>query len=226
MAASAPLLHGPLATHPLAEKFAGEVSRVHRRYAAEAVAKHRLCPHLRDVDKDFGAFVCVLDPRPDPDAEATVEVILATLRAGNPIIHVVFPLILPPPSLFERFGARVSQGIRKALPQPPVMATFHPDLVGDADDPHRLIGLLRRAPDPFVQMIPDGYQEGGTVFLPLAEAAALPPAEEAVDWPQRNYDKLRGENLDRLLALLADIRADRDRSYAPFLKAFGLAAPA
>ena len=216
MAASVPFLRGPLAAHPLAEKFAAEVHRIHRRYAAEVVAKHRLCPHLRDVDTDFGAFIAMLDPRPEPDVDATVEAIRA---AGNPVIHVVFPLVRPPPSMFERFGARVSQGLKKVFAKPPVMATFHPALVGDADDPHRLVGLLRRAPDPFVQMIPDGYQEGGTVFVPLSKAGSA--TEERVDWPQRNYDKLRGENLERLLALIADIHADRDRSYAPFVAAFG-----
>lgn len=217
MAASAPFLHGPLATHPLAEKFAAEVHRIHRRYAAEVVAKHRLCPHLRDVDTDFGAFIAMLDPRPEPDVEATVEVIRA---AENPVMHVVFPLVRPPPSQFERFGARVSQALKQAFAKPPVMATFHPALVGDASDPHRLVGLLRRAPDPFVQMIPDGYQEGGTMFVPLESAGAF--TAEKVDWPQRNFDKLRGENLDRLMAIIADIHADRDRSYAPYLAAFGI----
>lgn len=214
MAASAPFLHGPLATHPLAEKFAAEVHRIHRRYAVEVVAKHRLCPHLRDVDRDFGDFVIMLDPRAEPDVDATVKAIRAS---KNAVIHVVFPLVRPPPSAFERFGARVNQALNRALPRPPVMATFHPELVGDAADPHRLVGLLRRAPDPFVQMIPDGYQEGGTVFVPLSEAAAA--TEDKADWPQRNYDKLRGENLERLLAIIADIHADRDRSYAPYVEA-------
>lgn len=219
MAASAPLLHGPLAAHPLAEKFAAQVSRVHRRYAAEVVAKLRLCPHLRDVDRDFGAFVCMLDPRPEPDLESTVA---AVASAGNPVIHVIFPLTLPTPAAFERFSARVNQAVKKVFSKPPVMATFHPALVGDADQPHRLIGLLRRAPDPFVQMIPDGFQEGGTTFAPLPkQGEPIPVAPEPLDWPQRNFDKLRGENLTRLLELIADIKADRDRSYAPYLEAFG-----
>jgi hypothetical protein len=214
------LLHGPLASHEGAAKFAAEVHRVHRRYASEVVAAHRLCPHLRDVDKDFGAFVVMLDPAPEPDPEAALAAIVA---AESPITHCVFPLVRPPPAAFERFAARIGKLLKGAFAKPPVMATFHPELVGDADDPHRLIGLLRRAPDPFVQMIPDGYQEGGTTFAPLPAAGdPLPFAAEPVDWPQRNYDKLRGESLERLVALVADIKADRDRSYAPFLKAFAV----
>ena len=216
MAAPDPFLHGPLADHPLAAKFAAEVHRVHRRYASEVVQNHRLCPHLHDVDKDFGVFVVMLDPRPEPDVQATVD---AVRKAGAPVMHIVFPLTKPPPSAFERFSGKVSQALRRALPKPPVMATFHPELVGDANDPHRLIGLIRRAPDPFVQLIPDGYHDGGTVFTPVTAIGDLHPAGEKVEWPQRNYDKLRGATLDALLALLADIHADRDRSYAPFVDA-------
>jgi hypothetical protein len=92
------------------------------------------------------------------------------------------------------------------------MATFHPSLAGEIDDPHRLIGLLRRAPDPFVQLIPEGLHEGGTVIV---------GAEPGRDNAEANFDRLRGGGIEPILALLADIRADRDRSYAPFLRAFG-----
>lgn len=213
MAATAPLLRGPLAAHPIAANFAAAVHRVHRRYASEVVAANRLCPHLHDVDRDFGAFVVMLDPAPEPDVDAVVEAVKAV---GEPVMHLVFPLVRPPPSAFERFSGKVARALRKEFAKPPVMATFHPELAGDGDDPHRLIGLIRRAPDPFVQLIPDGYQEGGTVFMPLAEAAAAATAEK-VEWSQRNFDKLRGPNLERLLALIADIQADRDRAYAPLV---------
>jgi hypothetical protein len=225
MSASAPILRGPLAGHALAAKFAGEVHRVHRRYAAEVVAAPRLCPHLHDVERDFGAFIVMLDPAPEPDVEATVAAIAET---EGDLMHLVFPLVCPPPAAFERFGGRVHQAMRKvfAVTAPRrelVMATFHPDLAGDVDDPHRLIGLLRRAPDPFVQMIPAGYQDGGTVFMPLPRAGEpMPELAEPVEWAQRNYDKLRGAALDRLLVLQREIRAERDRAYAPYLEAFGL----
>jgi hypothetical protein len=221
MTALAPILRGPLATHALASRFAAEVHRVHRRYAGEVVAANRLCPFLRDIDTGFGAFVAMLDPG-EPDAGAAVEAILA---AGNPVIHVVFPLVRPAPTLFERFSGRVSQALKKALRDPPVMATFHPDLAGDPGDPHRLVGLLRRAPDPFVQLTPEGMHEGGTVFAPLpAPGDPMPVAPPDVDSAEANYAKLKGGRVEPLLALIAEIRADRDRSYAPFLEAFGLPA--
>ncbi|APR83627.1 Hypothetical protein A7982_08976 [Minicystis rosea] len=139
------------------------------------------------------------------------------------MIHVIFPLIRPAPSAFERFAGKLNHALKRALPTPPVMATFHPELVGDIDDPHRLVGLLRRAPDPFVQLIPEGMNEGGTVFAPLpALGESFPMMAEPVDNAQWIFDRLKGGAVTRLLELIADIKADRDRSYAPYLEAFGL----
>jgi hypothetical protein len=225
-------LRGPLSGHPVARAFAAEVHRVHRRYAAEVVAANRLCPFLRDVDTGFGAFVAMLDPG-EPSVDAAVQ---AVLEADNPVIHVVFPLVCPSPALFERFSGRLAQALKLVLnpggilreprKTPPVMATFHPELVGDAGAPHRLVAILRRAPDPFVQLIPEGMHEGGTVFAPLSEAAAMAAQAHAepVDVAQANFDRLAGGKVDELIARMAEIRADRDRSYAPFLPRFAASA--
>jgi len=201
----------------LAKPFAAEVHRVHRRYAGEVVAANRLCPFLRDIDTGFGTFVAMLDPG-ELDVEATVEAIVA---ADNPVIHVVFPLIRLPSSPFERFAGKLAQALKKALRDPPVMATFHPELPGDSGDPHRMVGLLRRAPDPFVQCIPEGMHEGGTVFAPLpGPGEALPVIPPPADPALANFEKLQGDRIAPVLDLIAEIRADRDRSYAPFLEGF------
>ena len=62
-----PLLFGSLRDHPAAAPFAREVVRVHKRYATEVVYGHRLCPFLRDVNKDFGRFCIAMPERPDLD---------------------------------------------------------------------------------------------------------------------------------------------------------------
>jgi hypothetical protein len=218
-----PLVRGPLSTHPLAARFVEEVHRIHVRYASEVVAANRLCPFLRDVETGFGRFCVVLDPREEPDVRTAVEVVL---EAASPVVHVIYPFIRPVPSAFERFSARVNQALKGALPETPVMATFHPALVGAADDPHRLVGLLRRAPDPFLQLIPRGMNEGGTVFAPLpastdemlAVVREAPPADPA----QFNFDRFGGEAVAPILALIDAIHAERDARYAPFLEGFGL----
>jgi hypothetical protein len=225
-----PLVRGPLSGHPLAARFVEEVHRIHVRYAAEVVAVNRLCPFLRDVETGFGRFCVVLDPREDPDVGTAVETILA---AASPVIHVVYPLIRPVPSAFERFSGRVNLALKGALPEAPVMATFHPALVGAADDPHRLVGLLRRAPDPFIQLIPRGMSEGGTVFAPLPPddavapeafhgGAASGPTPPSADPAQFNFDRFGGAAVAPVLALIAEIHAERDARYAPFLEAFGV----
>jgi hypothetical protein len=217
MAAPAPLLCGPLAAHAAAPRFAAEVHRIHRRYATEVVLANRLCPFLNNVDTGFGAFVAVLDPG-ELDLEAAVAAILA---ADNAVIHLVFPLIRPPSPTFERFAGRIAGALKKAVKDPPVMATFHPDLAGDAGEAHRLVGLLRRAPDPFIQLIPEGMHEGGTVFAALPSQGEPIPRAPAppVDSAQANFAKLKDGRIEPLFALMADIRADRDRSYAPLVAA-------
>ena len=209
-----PLIRGRLRDHPDAPAFVAEVLRIHRRYAGEVVAANRLCPHLRDVDTGFGTFCVMLDPGPELDVEEAIEAIRA---AKSQVIHVVYPCARPAPSAFERFSAAIARALKQAFSSPPVMATFHPDLSGDPTGPYRLVGMLRRAPDPFVQLIPEGLHQGGTVF------AADPGSAEHVedgDPAIRNFEKLKDGGVDRLMAVLAEIHADRARSYAPYLEAF------
>ncbi|HVK67462.1 MAG TPA: hypothetical protein VM694_23410 [Polyangium sp.] len=214
MAALEPMVRGKLASHPEAFAFAAEVLRVHRRYATEIVQAYALCPFVRDVDVAFGKFCVMLDH--EPDLDATREAVVA---AQSNVLHVVFPLALPPPNVFERFASTLLTRLQGFFPEAPVMAAFHPALVGDRDAPHRLVGLLRRAPDPFVQFIPAGVHEGGTVFASSVEEFEA----SAVDRSELNFQKLAGDPIDALLARAQEIRADRDRAYARFA---GLVGPA
>lgn len=232
-----PLLFGPLRAHPAAEAFAGEVVRVHRRYAVEVVAAHRLCPFVRDPDVAFGRFCVMLARQPLLD-----EAREAYRRADNPVLHIVYPLARTTPSDFERFGGDVGRAARDIWreardddprfgPEPPVIASFHPGLAGDRASPHRLIGLLRRAPDPFVQIIPGGHHESGTVVAPIVDLEGMAPEALAKmfeiappppkDRTQELFERLSAAALDDIAATVADIHADRDRSYAPYLEELG-----
>jgi hypothetical protein len=200
-------LHGALRDHPSAGAFAAEVARVHRRYATEVVAANQLCPFLRDPETAFGRFCVMLDPALDLDAARA-----AVTAGGSLVVHVVYPCVRPAAPVFEKFAARLGEAVRAAVADPPVLATFHPDLTGDPSTAHRMVGLLRRAPDPFVQFIPAGLHEGGTVF---AGTSVAPTADNA----SVVYGRLKGAPLEALLARLAEVHEDRDRSYAPFLRA-------
>ena len=202
-------VHGELAADPRARALAAEVERVQRRYAEEVVAAFGLCPFLRDVESGFGRFCVFLDP--EPDLGRTVSVALA----GEGVAHLIFPLTTLGATAFERFGAAVGAALKqRAHPSggAPVIATFHPTLSGDSSSPHRLVGLLRRAPDPFIQLVPAGLHQGGTVFAGAAQGASQP------DHGEETFARLRGVELERLLSTLSDVRADRDRSYAPYLQ--------
>lgn len=219
MATLAPLLRGSLQGHPAAAPFAAEVLRIHRRYASEVVAENRLCPFLRDIDTGFGRFCVMLEPR-ELDVEAALEAVLSSATA---VVHLVYPCARPLPPAFEKFAGSLSKALKVAYPgpeRPPVMASFHPDLSGDPSGPYRLIGMLRRAPDPFIQLIPEGLHQGGTVFAGF-EPITMPrdPAER--DPALANFQRLKDGGVERIVATLADIYADRARSYAPFLAALG-----
>jgi hypothetical protein len=201
------VIRGPLSPHPRAQEFAQQVLRVHTRYASEVVFAFGLCPFMKEAETAFGRFYVMLDH--SLDVAATVE---AVTSAASPVVHVVFPCANPAAAVFEKFASALGKALREAVASPPVMAAFHPDLSGDRSAPHRLVGLLRRAPDPFVQFVPEGLHEGGTVFAGLEHEMRPDPMTV-------NFTRLRGEPLDRLFAIQADVRADRDRSYAPYLEA-------
>ena len=217
MAALAPLRRGSLQGHPIASRFAEEVHRVHRRYAAEVIARNHLCPFLRDVDTGFGRFCVMLDA--EPDIPTAIETVLA---AGTSVIHLVYPCTTGPSSPFEKFAGKLGAALKSALPEAPVMATFHPALAGDGSNAFRLVGLLRRAPDPFVQLIPEGLHQGGTMFVTAADVEAATHGRPR-DPAEANFAKMHGGFLEKLVALMTEIRADRDRSYAPFLEELGVA---
>lgn len=198
---------GRLADHPLAAEFADVVHRVHRRYASEVVAAFDLCPHLKDVESGFGELTVVIDSNLDTDLLLTIA-----RGAAVSVSHVMYPLYEGPAKPFEKFASLTLATLRKASALAPVMAVFHPAMSGDTVNPYRLVGLLRHAPDPFVQFVPDGLHQGGTVMSGMGEPG--------VDNAERNYAHLMPALIERLVAAQAAIKADRDASYAPFLAAF------
>ncbi len=233
-----PEIAGALADHPAARALAAEVLRIHRRYADEVVGAFRLCPFFRDAESSFGHFCVMIDRLIDVTAACA-----AATRAPVSVVHLVYPRVDVAPPVFERFGNAVGAALRSsdrergspsvsdrergspgasdregaspgASERPGlVVASFHPRMAGDRGAPARLVGLLRRAPDPFVQLVPEGLHEGGTTF---AGADVPPPPDTAAQTFARLAE---GGGIDRVLALLEEIRGDRDRSYAPHLAA-------
>lgn len=142
------------------------------RYA-DVVDAHGLCPYMRDAG-GLGDVIVVLDDALD------VEPVVRTIRAtSSRVIHLVFPCAPRDAArAFERFCNDVATCVRD---RGSVHAAFHPAMTGGREDADRRVGLVRRAPDPFLQLVPGG----------------LPPAPRAI------------ADLDGVLAELAELHAVR-----------------
>lgn len=174
------------------------------RYANEVVAAFGLCPFLHNVETGMGAVGVVLDPEPDVETAAQ-----AIVDLGANVVHLVYPISKVGSSAFERFGSKLAQELQRRLPERLVHATFHPDLTGGTENAHRLVGLLRQAPDPFVQFIPPGLHEGGTVL-----AGAEPPGEGRAEATFRRLMQGPVEEVQSKLEALRKERSDRYSSLA------------
>lgn len=203
------LLRGALRQASGAEDFGREVYRVHHRYATEVVKAFALCPFLKDADSGFGRFIVMLDREPNLESATA-----AVLESPAMVTHLVYPLVTLAAKDFERFGGDLAAGLRKTMDDAPAHATFHPQMSGDAANPARLVGLVRRAPDPFVQFVPPGLQSGGTTFIGDVPAAMAKSARSGIA-------ALGPGDIARLVATLDAIRADRDASYPPLLARLG-----
>jgi hypothetical protein len=208
------IIAGQLSDHTDAEKLAAEVYRVHHRYATEVVGAFRLCPHMKDPESAFGAFCVVLDR--EPSTETAVDLVVNNRES---VVHLIYPLVQLDFGSFETFGKGLLPALAKATSSPPVQAIFHPEMWGDTSRAERFVGVIRRAPDPFVQFVPPGLHVGGTEFLDptLLASGQLLEAQPSND--ETIFDRLTPDHIETIMASLAAIRADRDESYRPFVDA-------
>ena len=207
-------IFGERASHPRALELAESAHALLLRYASEVVAKYSLCPFLHNVETGMGDVGIVLDVEP------SIETGQAAIRElGGPVIHLAYPLATGTASPFERFGSKLAQSLRGVVPDPLVHATFHPALTGGRENAHRLIGLLRQSPDPFVQLIPPGMMQGGTVLVTPSATGEL-ALPDMIDVPQGNesradamYRRLMTDGVDSVLSLLESMRTERESTY-------------
>ena len=196
---------GKLAGLDGAEAFAQGVGELMHRYAVEVVAANRLCPFLHNVETGLGAVVVVLEAELDPERAAKF-----VRETGGQVVHAIFPLAnRVDASPFERFGNAVSERLRRDGGDPLVHATFHPAMAGGTENAHRLVGLLRRAPDPFLQFIPPGMQDGGTVLQGM-DLPKAPASESTFERLSRDGER------EKVLGLVETLLAERARLASPF----------
>lgn len=190
-----PTLFGRAAGAPGAEAFAATVCDLLGRYVDEVVLPYALCPFLHHKENGLGAVGVMLDP--DVTVEGARDAVLAL---DAPVSHLVFPVSPLGSSAFERFGNKLAESVRASAKERLVHATFHPALVGGRENAYRLIGLLRQAPDPFIQFVPHGLMKGGTVL------AGETPAEGHAE---ARFTRLAATDVDTILGKLAELSAAR-----------------
>lgn len=213
------------------EGFVAEVLRIHARFNAEVIEGLDVCPYARPA-RASGASVRRVSLSTDvPAALREIEAELGPAREIE-VAQVVFPLVqLGAQELMHVGSAHAEARSARAGGRPIfVHAVFHPDLAYGVDTPSRLVPFFRRAPDPMIQLVrlevldaihrskPRGSQFFSGSPEELARLLAEPRPESVTDRITReNHERALAGEHDRIAAILADIAADRARSYARFL---------
>jgi hypothetical protein len=212
------------------EELVREALRIYRRYASEIVEALGLCPWAERARLDGKTQERIVLSPPGADTLRTALETIAEL-AAEPKVEiglVIFPELALPRLDFERMVAQVQEADARRHPlgeQPFAMAGFHPDSGADLSHAERLIPFLRRSPDPTIQLVRcsvldrvRGSSPQGTAFVdpstldPLTLTEAKPSLRERI--AEANLQTVRTLGVAEIEAILADIRRDRDESYA------------
>lgn len=214
---------------PADDALIAEALRIYRRFAVEVVEGLGLCPWAEHARKSGRVTERVLlSDRRDVGA-AQSAIAEHAERPDVEILLLIFPLLALDRRAFEHYVAELGQAEADRHPVgevPFAMAAFHPDAPAHLDDAERLIPFLRRSPDPTIQLVRRSVLEQvrqkapeGTEFVDLR---LLDPKALATDRPPSLRERIAEENLrtvrrlgvEHVERLLADIRRDRDASYA------------
>jgi hypothetical protein len=207
-----------------------EALRVYRRYALEVVEGFDLCPWAAYARRDGRVVEHVILAENQQDPQQSLARLAALVAdAKTEIALFIYPDLALDRLGFESFVRTLREADTARYPVgeiPFAMAAFHPDARVDLTDADRLIPFLRRSPDPTIQMVRQsaldrvrGNSQEGTSFFDLSNLAALPlPQKEPLSLRQRigqaNLETTLRIGAETLQAVLADIRRDRDETYA------------
>lgn len=195
------------------------VRRLLDRYLIEVVEAWGLCPWA------FGArqkAELAVELHWGPDCEPAVAAELARHalhQRGARVVMLVFPEL--------RGGGPIIEALRDELallvPEAGV-AAFGPHGGLDLSTPAKLVPLLRRSPDPMLQLVPftilDELRaplrpaELGQQARLLAGLVAPPPPSMIDNIARRNHAVVAPDGAARLLRALTELSSDRAASYA------------
>jgi hypothetical protein len=194
---------------PDAEPIVREALRLCDRYVSEVVLAFGLCPWAEGALRGGRVRRAVCAAAAPAPADCLRFIDGADAGAEVEIALVVFPRLAAGWGAFDAFAERVRRADRARRPVGAaatfLIAAFHPDGVTHAASPHQLVSLLRRTPDPMLQLVRASTLD--------RLKAACPHASD--DVARRNFEAMGAPGAAaRLEAALGAIRADRDRTYA------------
>jgi len=206
-----------------------EVLRVQRRYSEEVVEAFGFCPWARGARNADRVCVEVLFGEEPTHAE-TLAAIAALIRDDTTDVGL---LVLPELALgrvaFQHFAARLRELTASPVDGPLsafAIADFHPQVEPQLESPERLVAVIRKSPDPTLQIVRRSTLEAvrhgdrqGTRFVDvnrIGNLDAMQPQPEALHAriAQANFTTVQERGVAVLAGVLADILADRHRSYA------------
>jgi hypothetical protein len=212
-------------------EWTAQALRIYRRYQLEFVEALNLCPWAERARLDGHVAERVLFDVKDFVAESLAVIDELTPRAEIEIGLILFAGLRCPRSEFERQVAALvdadAERGRASLKSPAfACAAFHPEATPILSHAERLVPYLRRSPDPTIQLVRvtalervrKGFSEGTHFFDPMQINLKQPPPKRELPLRERiakaNLQTIEQLGLDRAEAILSDIFADRDASYA------------
>lgn len=207
-----------------------EARRVYHRYATEVVEGLGLCPWAKAA-REAGqvAVRVVMNVANEPSADEALAMVQAIADdPGLKIGLLLFPRWVGPRVEFEHFAARIRELDEARYPRggtPFAIADFHPDAEPDPTSAERLVSFIRRTPDPTLQLVRRSAlaevrlsENQGTKFfdpsrmsLDELPSATVDPLHERI--ARANQHTLVEAGIDRVRALMDEIRRDRDAAY-------------
>ncbi|MDH5671809.1 MAG: DUF1415 family protein [Myxococcales bacterium] len=210
-----------------------QAERIYRRYATEVVEGLGMCPWAAAARAAGEVEVEILSAE-RPSLEACMGVLE---RFGQREQTRIGLLVLPRSSASRAEHARFTARLREADSERCglgrtifALADFHPEVEADTRSAERLVPFIRRSPDPTIQAVRRSAlaavrlgAEQGTSFVDPADLASLDlktlqPAAAPLNKrvARANLATVEKLGIERVRAMMDDILADRDRSYARF----------
>jgi hypothetical protein len=194
-----------------------EARRLLDRYLTEVVERFALCPWAVAARRRGEVRVEILHATVDDAAvAAAIDRIVADASAALGMVVLAASAITPP----------ALRRLRDAAVRPEVaIADFHPDGAGDLDSPARLVPLLRRSPDPMLQVVrwslldaarrlPPPLDRGAQLrALAGHDSADAAPLDVTDDIARANHAAITALGVDALTAVLDELARDRAAAY-------------